>query len=90
MKTVYKLKKGFGRLTFFKKSGARLYIPERVIADSNFPFKDGEIIKMEIGNDSLQLKSVEWWEMLDWKTMPETFRKLPEETKKKIKAAGLF
>lgn len=90
MKAVHTLKKGFGRLTFFKKSGARLYIPERIISDSNFPFKDGEIVKIEIGNSSLNLKSVEWWEMLDWKTMPETFEKLPEETKRKIKIAGLL
>jgi hypothetical protein len=89
MKTVYRLKKGFSRLTFFKSSGARLYIPEKIICDSSFPFKDGEIIKIEIGNDSLILKPVEWWEMLDWKTMPETFEKLPEETKTKIKTAVL-
>lgn len=90
MKTVHRLKKGFGRLTFFKNSGARLYVPERIVGDSNFPFKDGEVIKIEIGNDSLILKSVEWWEMLDWQTMPETFEKLPEETKRKIRTAGLF
>jgi len=83
-------KRGFGRVKFFKKSGARLYIPESVIRDSSFPFKDGEIVKIEIGNSSLKLKAVEWWEMLDWKTMPETFKKLPPEIQRKIKDAGLI
>ena len=81
---------GFGRIRFFKKSGARLYIPEKVIRDSNFPFKEDEIVKIEIGNDNLKLRRVEWWEMLDWKTMPGAFSKLPDEIKEKIKAAGLI
>jgi hypothetical protein len=81
--------KSFGRITFFKKSGARLYIPARLVDDSNFPFKDGEIVKVEIGNSSLKLKAVEWWEMLDWETMPETFEKLPEDLKRKIEVAQL-
>jgi hypothetical protein len=83
-------KDSFGRIAFFKKSGARLYIPARIIDDSNFPFKDDEIVKIEIGNSSLKLKAVEWWEMLDWKTMPETYEKLPNEIKQKIEAAQLF
>jgi hypothetical protein len=82
-------KNSFGRITFFKKSGARLYIPARIIDDSSFPFKDGEIVKIEIGNSSLKLKAVEWWEMLDWKTMPETYEKLPNEIKQKIESAEL-
>lgn len=83
-------RRGFGRIKFFKKSGARLYISEKVIQDSNFPFKDGEIVKLEIGNDTLKLGPVEWWEMLDWKTMPDAFSKLPDEIKEKIKAAKLI
>lgn len=83
-------RRSFGKIRFFKQSGARLYIPEKIISDSNFPFKDGEIVKIEIGNNSLKLRAVEWWEMLDWKTMPETFEKLPEEIKRKIKNAGLI
>ena len=81
---------GFGRITFFKKSGARLYIPQKIISDKNFPFRDGDIVKIEIGNSSLILKAVEWWEMLDWKTLPHVFEKLPEEMKEKIKKAGLL
>jgi hypothetical protein len=83
-------RKSFGRITFFQKSGARLYLPARIVDDSNFPFQDGEIVKIEIGNSSLKLKAVEWWEMLDWKTMPETYEKLPSETKRKIEAAKLI
>jgi len=82
-------RKSFGRITFFKKSGARLYIPAKIIDDSSFPFQDGEIVKIEIGNASLILKAVEWWEMLDWKTMPETYEKLPDQIKRKIETAQL-
>lgn len=83
-------RKSFGRITFFKKSGARLYLPARIIDDSTFPFQDGEIVKIEIGNSSLKLKAVEWWEMLDWKTMPVTYEKLPSEIKEKIETAHLI
>ena len=83
-------KRGFGRISYFKKSGARLYIPEKVLKDANFPFKDGYIVKIEAGNDGLQVRPVEWWEMLDWKTMPEAFEKLPAEIKEKVKQAGLI
>ena len=82
-------KRGFGRLGYFKKSGARLYIPEKVLKDKNFPFKDGDLVKIEIGNDNLRVKPIEWWEMLDWKNTPEAFEKLPEEIKERVKQAGL-
>ncbi|HLE75705.1 MAG TPA: hypothetical protein VI864_06650 [Candidatus Bathyarchaeia archaeon] len=85
-----RMRQSFGRITFFKKSGARLYIPEKIASNSNFPFKDNEIVKIEIGNNSLKLKAVEWWEMLDWNTMPEAFDKLPNEVKEKILNAGLI
>lgn len=80
-------KKSFGKVIFFEKSGARLYIPAKIVNDSSFPFKNGEIVKIEIGNSSLKLKAVEWWEMLDWGTMPETYEKLPDEVKRKIETA---
>lgn len=82
-------KRGFGRIGYFKKSGARLYIPEKVLKDTNFPFKDGDLVKIEIGNDSLKVESTEWWEMLDWRTTPEAFERLPAEIKEKIRKAGL-
>lgn len=78
------VRKGFGRIKKYRNSGGRLYIPEKVISDSQFPFQDGDIVKMEIGNDALILRSVEWWEMLDWETMPKVFIKLPQEIKEKI------
>ena len=81
---------GIGKIRFYKKSGARLYIPQKVISDPAFPFKDGDVVKIEFGNDSLILKPVEWWEMLDWKAMPRVFEKLPEDLKKKIKAENLI
>lgn len=81
--------RSFGRIKFFKKSGARLYIPEKVRQNAEFPFKDGEVVKIEIGNSKLILKSVEWWELMDWKAMSDAFMKLPEDIKKKVKNAGL-
>jgi hypothetical protein len=54
-----------------------LYIPEDIKSDSTFPFEDGEIVKIAIGNDSLSLKKPEWWEMLDWKNMRDAYGKLP-------------
>jgi len=68
-------REGFGKIKYFQKSGARLYISEKVIGDFSFPFKDGDIVKIRIGNNSLILESVDWWEMLDWKTMPEAYEK---------------
>jgi len=82
-------KRGFGRIGYFKKSGARLYIPEKVLKDDNFPFKDGDLVKIELGNDSLKVGPTEWWEMLDWSTTPEAFERLPAEIKQKIRKAGL-
>ncbi|MFQ6075254.1 MAG: hypothetical protein ACE5Z5_03835 [Candidatus Bathyarchaeia archaeon] len=77
--------KTLGRIRRYAKSGARLYIPQSVLDDPRFPFKDGEVVKIEFGSDSLVLRSVEWWEMLDWETMPRVFEKLPEEIKEKIR-----
>ena len=82
--------RSFGRAAYFKKSGARLYIPEKVVSDSAFPFKDGDIIKIEIEENTVTLKKTEWWEMLDWKTMPETFEKLPPDVQGKIRNANLI
>ena len=87
LKTVSKL--NFGRITFFKKSGARLYIPEKVLSDAAFPFKDGDVVKIEVSEGALKLKGVEWWEMLDWETMPEAFKKLPQDIQAKIRNAIL-
>jgi len=82
-------REGFGKIRFFSKSGARLYIPQKIIDDSRFPFKDGEVLKVTIGDGSLCLESVEWWEMLDWKSMPEAYQKLPEEIQTKIRQTNL-
>jgi len=80
---------GFAKIKFYKKSGAMLYIPEDIRSDSSFPFEDGEIVKITIGNDSLLLEKPEWWEMLDWKNLRDAYSKLPEETREKIQKAGL-
>jgi len=82
-------KYSFAKIKFFEKSGARLYIPENVKSDSSFPFEDDEIVKIEIGNDSVVLEKPEWWEMLDWKKMKDAYDKLPGEIREKIRQSGL-
>ena len=78
------------RVKFYEKSGARIYIPESILEDSRFPFKNNEVVKIQIGNDSLSLERVEWWEMLDWGSMPDAFEKLPPDVQAKIREAGLL
>jgi len=39
---------------------------------------------LEIDEEGLA-REVEWWEMLDWSTMKETFDKLPPEIRNKIR-----
>jgi len=82
-------KYGFVKIKFFEKSGARLYIPENIKSDSSFPFENGDIIKIMIGNDSLKLEKPEWWEMLDWKNLEDVYNKVPEDVREKIRQAGL-
>jgi len=80
----------FGRIKHYPKSGSRLYIPQKVLEDSAFPFKDGDLVKFDIQPDgSVILKGVEWWEMIDWESQPEGFEKLPDEVKTKIRKTGL-
>lgn len=37
-----------------------------------------------------EAEDTEWWKLLDWSTMLETYEKLPEDLKAKIKKAGLL
>lgn len=81
--------KSVTRIKFYERSGARLYLPEKLIKASNFPFKDNDLVKIEIGNDSLIIVKPEWWEMLDWNEMSNVFEVLPDEIKQKISERGL-
>ncbi len=80
---------GVSRIRFFKKSGARLYIPEKVAKSKGFPFKDDELVKIRVGEGSLMVEKVEWWEMIDWNEMRDAYEVLPEEVKRKIEERGL-
>ncbi|MCD6263195.1 hypothetical protein J7L60_02130 [Candidatus Bathyarchaeota archaeon] len=77
------------RIKFFKKSGARIYLPSKIVKDPDFPFEDDDLVKIEIGNDSLRIERPEWWEMLDWNELREAYETLPEEIKRKIAERGL-
>jgi len=78
------------KIKYFKKSGARVYIPQSVIEDPEWHFKDGDLVKIEIGNPVLTISKPIWWEMLDWNEMKDTFNILPEATKEEIKKRGLI
>lgn len=84
----------FGRVRYFKKSGAYLYLPEKFVNSGFFPFNDGDILKLEldeakISADETKIKLIasvpHWWELLDWSKMPEAFIKLPKEIQELIK-----
>jgi len=83
------MRRAFGKIEFLSNSSARVIIPADVVAASGFPFKDGEYVKIEIKGGGLMLRAVEWWEVVDWGAMPEAFQNLPEDTKAKIRNAGL-
>lgn len=75
----------FGRIKRFAKSGGYLYLAERLIGDNRFPFDDGDTVKVELSDKKMVVCLPEWWELLDWKKMPEAYEKLPSDIKKKIK-----
>ena len=77
---------GVSRIKYYVKSGARLYLPNKLITHDDFPFKDGDLVKIEIGkNDIVVISKPEWWEMLNWDTMPKAYEGLPEDIKEKIR-----
>jgi len=78
------------KIKFFEKSGARLYIPQSVVGDENFPFHDGDLVKIEVSNPSIKLTRPEWWEMLDWNELQDTYQLLPHEVREKIRQQGLI
>ena len=80
------MKEGATRIRFYPKSGARLYIPQRMLEDPDFPFEDEELVKIEIEDGRLIISRPEWWELIDWNSLPrEVFEKLPDEIKEKIR-----
>ncbi len=77
------------QIKYFKKSGARLYIPQKIIEDPAFPFEDEAIVKIEIKDKQIILSSPEWWELLDWNEMKAAYNALPKETQQKIREKNL-
>lgn len=81
---------GITRFKLFKKSGGRIYIPQHLLDESDFPFKDGDLLKIEIGEfekgeSTLVLSRPEWWELLDWNQMQDAYNLLPENIREKIR-----
>ena len=77
------------RIKFYKKSGARLYIPESLIRAPGFPFEDDDLVKIEMDEGGLRISRPEWWELLDWNEMREAYSILPREMREKIAEKGL-
>ena len=88
MSTTKKLE--VSKIKYFKKSGARLYLPQSILDDPGWQFRDGDLVKIEIGNPSVSISKPEWWEMIDWNEMAEAYQLLPQETKDKIRTKGLI
>ena len=81
---------GISRIKFFPKSGARLYIPNRLITHEGFPFEDNELVKIELDeNGVLVISRPHWLEMLDWDKMSKAYEGLPEDIKEKIESAKI-
>jgi len=80
---------GVTRFKLYRQSGGRIYIPQRLLNKPDFPFSDGDIIKITIKGDTLVLSSPEWWELLDWDEMKGAYEKLPQEIKDKIEQSGV-
>jgi len=83
----------FGRIKRFKKSGAYLYLPARFVDSDLFPFEDDDVVKIELKQSSpkiLKVSEPHWWEMLDWRKMPDAFERLPVRMRSQIKKARLI
>lgn len=80
-------KMSFGRFKRYKNPGAMLYVPDRVFKDERFPFEDGEVVKIRIEGDRVVQEKAQWWELLDWSSLPDAFVKLPKDLKDKITKA---
>jgi hypothetical protein len=76
------------QIRYYSKSGARLYIPQSLLDDPGFPFKGGDVVKIEVSNPGLTLTRPEWWEIIDWNQMRDTYRQLPEDIRAQIQAKG--
>ena len=76
------------QLKHYTKSGARIYITQKLLNEPAFPFHPDEILKITIQKDQLIIQKPEWWEMIDWNQMPQAWKTLPEEIKQKITEAG--
>src|SRR5574340_195525 len=59
----------------------RINIPSNVVEELGLGKEDYLLLKT---------KKAEWFDMLDWSQMKNTWDKLPEETKKKIREDGIF
>ena len=77
------------RFKLYKKSGGRIYIPQKLLSNSDFPFIDEDILKITIEDGKLILAKAMWWEMINWDEMGNAFEELPQEIKDKIQASGL-
>jgi len=86
------MKRLFSRIKRFQKSGAYLYLPQKLVEDDRFPFKDDEVVKLVLDprNKEMIVTIPEWWELLDWSKMRDAYEKLPVEIKQAIDKSGIM
>jgi len=79
------------QIKYYKKSGARLYIPQGILDDPEFPFKDGDVLRIQISNPGLQIVRPAWFELINWSDpqMRQGFDELPGEIQEQIREKGL-
>lgn len=79
------------KLKKYPKSGAMIYIPQDALEDPEFPFKDGDILRIKMENPQISIIKPAWFELINWSEpqMRQGFNDLPEEIQAQIREKGL-
>jgi len=78
-----------GRFKHYKKSGAMLYVKNKLAKNGNWPFEAGEMVKITIENERVIETRMRWFEMLDWEGNPDMYARLRPEIKEEMKQSGI-
>jgi len=79
------------KLKRYPQSGAMIYIPQMVLDDPSFSFKDGEILRISLKETEICITKPAWFELINWSDhqMREGYDELPESIKLQIQEKGL-
>jgi len=60
-----------------------MYLGVGLLNDPDFPFKEDEILKMKIVDETVVISKPKWYELLDWSMFEKSYiNELPEEARK--------